>query len=48
MATWTPDMRHPVYATRVLCDVAEEHGVPAADVLAGTGIQPPTSLTPRR
>lgn len=40
MATWTPDMRHPVYATRVLCDVAEEHGVPAADVLAGTGIQP--------
>jgi AraC-like DNA-binding protein len=38
--TWTPDMRHPVYATRVLCEVANERGVATTDVLAGTGIGP--------
>ena len=37
---WSPDIRHPVHATRVLCEVAAGHGVPAADVLAGTGIDP--------
>ena len=31
---------HPVYATRVLCEVANERGVPTADVLAGTAIEP--------
>lgn len=36
---WAPDVRHSVYATRVLCEVADERGVSARDVLAGTGIQ---------
>jgi AraC-like DNA-binding protein len=42
MATtaWSPDLRHPVYSTRVLCEVANERGVPIADVLAGTAITP--------
>jgi AraC-like DNA-binding protein len=42
MATtvWSPDLRHPVYATRVLCEVANERGIDTADVLAGTGISP--------
>ncbi len=31
---------HPVYATRVLCEVANERGVPTAEVLAGTAIEP--------
>jgi AraC-like DNA-binding protein len=35
---WSPDLRHPVYTTRVLCEVANERGVPIADVLAGTAI----------
>ncbi|CKT22603.1 AraC family transcriptional regulator [Mycobacterium tuberculosis] len=34
------EVRHPVYATRVLCEVANERGVPTADVLAGTAIEP--------
>lgn len=34
------EVTHPVYATRVLCEVAEERGVPTADVLAGTAIGP--------
>lgn len=38
--TWSADTRHPVYATRVLCEVANERGVATADVLAGTGISP--------
>jgi AraC-like DNA-binding protein len=38
--TWSPDLRHPIYATRLLCDVANERGVPTADVLTGTGIGP--------
>ena len=40
MATtaWSPDLRHPVYATRVLCEVANERGISTTDVLAGTGI----------
>lgn len=29
-----------MYATRVLCEVANERGVPTADVLAGTAIEP--------
>ncbi|QUR67233.1 helix-turn-helix transcriptional regulator [Mycobacterium spongiae] len=33
------DVRHPVYATRVLCEVANERGVPTCDVLAGTAIE---------
>lgn len=36
--TWSPDLRHPMYATRLLCEVANERGVPTADVLTGTGI----------
>jgi AraC-like DNA-binding protein len=37
---WAPDVRHPVHATRVLCEVANERGVPTTDVLAGTGLTP--------
>jgi AraC-like DNA-binding protein len=36
--TWSADLRHPVYATRVLCEVANERGISTAEVLAGTGI----------
>lgn len=38
--TWSPDVRHPAYATRVLCEVANERGIATRDVLAGTGIAP--------
>jgi len=38
--TWSPDRKHPVYATRVLCEVANERGISTTDVLAGTGISP--------
>lgn len=38
--TWSPDLRRPVYAMRVLCEVATERGVATADLLAGTGIGP--------
>jgi AraC-like DNA-binding protein len=38
--TWSPDLRHPLYATRVLCEVANERGISTADILAGTGIRP--------
>ena len=38
--TWSPDLRRPVYATRVLCEVANERGVATSDILAGTGIRP--------
>ncbi|MDT5350930.1 MAG: hypothetical protein QOH91_4217, partial [Mycobacterium sp.] len=34
------EVTHPVYATRVLCEVANERGVPTSDVLAGTAIEP--------
>lgn len=34
------EVRHPIYATKVLCEVAGERGVLAADVLAGTAIEP--------
>jgi AraC-like DNA-binding protein len=34
------EVRHPMYATRVLCEVANERGVPTRDVLLGTGIEP--------
>ncbi|BBX73932.1 AraC family transcriptional regulator ligand-binding domain-containing protein [Mycobacterium shinjukuense] len=34
------EVTHPVYATRVLCEVANERGVSTRDVLAGTGIEP--------
>lgn len=37
---WSPDSRHPVQATRVLCEVANERGVATSDILAGTGITP--------
>lgn len=40
MATWSPDMRHRMFASRVLCDVAAERGLAVADLLAGTGIAP--------
>ena len=36
--TWSPDLRHPVYATRVLCEVANERGVATPEVLDGTAI----------
>lgn len=39
-STWSADVCHPIHATRVLCEVAVERGVPAAHVLAGTGITP--------
>jgi AraC-like DNA-binding protein len=38
--TWSPDLRHPIYATRLLCEVASERGVAPSDILAGTGIGP--------
>ena len=38
--TWSADTRHPVYATRVLCEVANECGIATSDLLAGTGIGP--------
>jgi AraC-like DNA-binding protein len=38
--TWSLDMRHPVSATRTLCEVAAEHGVSTVEMLAGTGIEP--------
>ncbi|WP_414684967.1 AraC family transcriptional regulator [Mycobacterium sp.] len=38
--TWSPDLRHPIYATRLLCEVANERGVATSDILAGTGIAP--------
>ena len=38
--TWSPDLRRPGYATRVMCDVANERGISTSDLLAGTGIAP--------
>jgi AraC-like DNA-binding protein len=38
--TWSPDLRRPVYTTRVLCEVANERGIATSDILAGTGIGP--------
>jgi AraC-like DNA-binding protein len=38
--TWSPDLRHPMYATKLLCEVANERGIPTVDVLTGTGIAP--------
>lgn len=38
--TWSADVRHPVHATRVLCEVANERGVSTPEILAGTGIGP--------
>jgi AraC-like DNA-binding protein len=35
---WSPDLRHPIYATRLLCEVANERGVSTAEVLTGTSI----------
>jgi AraC-like DNA-binding protein len=35
-----PALSHPVHATRVLCEVANERGVPTSEVLAGTAIRP--------
>ncbi|GFG76127.1 AraC family transcriptional regulator [Mycobacterium botniense] len=34
------EVRHPVYATRVLCEVAAERGVSAREVLSGTALRP--------
>lgn len=34
------EVSHSVYATRVLCDVANERGVSTCDVLTGTAIEP--------
>jgi AraC-like DNA-binding protein len=44
--TWSPDLRRPVYATRVLCGVANERGVATSDILAGTGIGPGDLIDP--
>ena len=38
--TWSPDLRRPVYAMRVLCEVANERSVATSEILAGTGIGP--------
>jgi AraC-like DNA-binding protein len=35
-----PALSHPVHATRVLCEVANERGVSTSEVLAGTAIDP--------
>jgi AraC-like DNA-binding protein len=37
---WSPDLRHPIYATRLLCEVGNERGIATSDILAGTGIAP--------
>ena len=37
---WSPELRHPIYATRLLCEVANERGLATSDILAGTGIAP--------
>lgn len=37
---WSADLRHPVFATRMLCEVAAERGIPTREVLAGTTIGP--------
>jgi AraC-like DNA-binding protein len=37
---WSPDLRRPVYTTRVLCEVANERGIPTSEILAGTAIKP--------
>ncbi|MBX8690200.1 AraC family transcriptional regulator [Mycolicibacterium porcinum] len=39
-SAWSADVCHPIHATRVLCEVAVERGVTAAQVLAGTGVAP--------
>ena len=44
--TWSPDLRHPIYATRLLCEVANERGVSSADVLTGTGVGPADLVNP--
>ena len=44
--TWSPDLRRPVYATRVLCGVANERGIATSDILAGTGIGPGDLIDP--
>jgi AraC-like DNA-binding protein len=36
--TWSPDLRRPIYTTRVLCEVANERGIATSAILAGTGI----------
>lgn len=36
--TWSPDLRRPVYTTRVLCEVANERGIATSDLLVGTAI----------
>ncbi len=41
------EVSHPIYATRVLCEVAAERGVPARDVLAGTAIDPADLANPQ-
>ena len=38
--TSSAEVSHPVHATRVLCEVANERGIPTSDVLAGTAIEP--------
>lgn len=40
MGEQAPALSHPVHATRVLCEVANERGVSTTDVLAGTAIEP--------
>ncbi len=40
VVTPSSDVRHPVHATRVLCEVANERGVATRDVLLGTAIRP--------
>jgi AraC-like DNA-binding protein len=40
VSTWSPDLRRPGYAMRVLCEVANERGVATSEVLAGTAITP--------
>jgi len=40
MTTWWPELRHRPFATRILCDVANQRGIATPDVLAGTAITP--------
>jgi AraC-like DNA-binding protein len=37
---WSPELRRPIYTTRVLCEVARERGIDTFEVLSGTGIRP--------
>ncbi len=43
---WSPDLRRPIYTTRVLCEVANERGVATSDrPQRAPASRPPISTT---